>query len=104
MIFDHEGLPVNLSGWINSFHMPLFFFLSGVVLDTTRSTKMCLFRKFKTILIPYIVYAALIVLSYVVSDIVNNCFEMKSCFRYCYGMIIQFRFFCIMVFSLSVFF
>ena len=39
--------------WINSFHMPLFFFLSGYLFSGKRSTSTFLKRKLRTELLPY---------------------------------------------------
>lgn len=36
MVCGHTGLPGALSNWIWSFHMPLFFLMSGLLYKTDR--------------------------------------------------------------------
>ncbi len=47
-----------ISSIIFSFHMPLFFFLSGMVYNPNKNTcfKECLKRKVRSVLVPYIVF------------------------------------------------
>ena len=48
-------LPTWLYAWINSFHMPLFFFLSGMVYNPNKYDKFRDFfkAKFKGLIVPY---------------------------------------------------
>lgn len=58
VVLGHLSIPTELVTWIYSFHMPLFFFLSGFVYkENTLSTKEMLIKKGKTILIPYVFLA-----------------------------------------------
>jgi fucose 4-O-acetylase-like acetyltransferase len=54
VVLGHTGIPVKLSYWIYSFHMPLFFFISGMCFDISKyqSFKSILLKKSKTLLLP----------------------------------------------------
>ena len=52
VIYAHLGVGP-LWTWIYSFHLPLFFFLSGYVFNTKHNLKDFLFKKMKSIVIPY---------------------------------------------------
>jgi len=52
VIYAHLGVGA-LWTWIYSFHLPLFFFLSGYVFSTKYDFKNFIFRKVKSIVIPY---------------------------------------------------
>lgn len=53
VILGHLGVPY-LAGWVYTFHMPLFFFLSGVVFSGEKYCfKDYLIRKIKTLVLPY---------------------------------------------------
>ena len=53
MIFDHVGWGDLAHTYIQSFHMPLFFIVSGYLWRPDQSTKRIAQKRFKTILIPY---------------------------------------------------
>ena len=56
-------LPVGgLEFWINTFHMPLFFFLAGYVFHTKDTFKVFLKKKIKGLVIPYFFLGFVIVL------------------------------------------
>lgn len=59
VIFDHlGGNPFHSSVFINSFHMPLFFCISGYFISTQNITfKDFITKKFKTLIIPYFFFA-----------------------------------------------
>jgi fucose 4-O-acetylase-like acetyltransferase len=59
VIFDHlGGNPFHSSIFINSFHMPLFFCISGYFISTQKYTfKDFITRKFRTLIIPYFFFA-----------------------------------------------
>ena len=44
--------PSLLHTWIYSFHMPLFFIISGIVLNTNDSVKEFIKKRCKTLLVP----------------------------------------------------
>ena len=52
VIMGHVSQEAFLSRWIYSFHMPLFFFISGVCFLFSRKDNF-IFRKVKSILVPY---------------------------------------------------
>lgn len=53
VIYAHLGVGT-LWTWIYSFHLPLFFFLSGYVFSTKYDFKNFIARKCKSILVPYV--------------------------------------------------
>lgn len=60
VIFPHTGLlNENIAKWIYSFHMPLFFILSGYTFTRYKlSCKDFFYKLLKSLIIPYFVYAA----------------------------------------------
>ena len=58
MVFGHTSLPKFASTWIYSFHMPLFFLISGVFFRPEKYNEWYGFivAKSKTLLIPYFLY------------------------------------------------
>ncbi len=61
VIYGHISLcPNALNVWLCSFHMPLFFFLSGVTINIEKLSnfKMFFINKFKTLIIPYFIFSA----------------------------------------------
>lgn len=67
-----EFLPEKLFIWVTSFHMPLFFILSGMLLSYTNATdkplSVLLQKKACRILIPYITFSAVSILLTFVLD------------------------------------
>lgn len=67
MIFvqmGHTYFPDIIINWIYSFHMPLFFFLSGVTYRGERyNFKEYFIRKIKSFLIPYLLFCIISILS-----------------------------------------
>lgn len=57
MVWGHFYPPLGIKEWIYSFHMPLFFFLSGY-LRNKRSINQTFKQKSSTILKPYLIAAA----------------------------------------------
>ncbi len=59
MVWGHVGMTAPMDQYIHVFHMPIFFFLSGYVLnlDKVANFKTYLIKKTKTLLIPYFVFA-----------------------------------------------
>lgn len=67
VVFGHSTFPTNeMNQWIASFHMPLFFILSGMLLCHTgaheKPFSVLLHKKARTILIPYLSFSALSIL------------------------------------------
>ena len=60
VIIWHVSTRNYLSDWIYSFHMPLFFFLSGITLKANRRGYKAFIKKLvKRLLPPYILYSLL---------------------------------------------
>lgn len=55
VVLGHSGIPLGAVNFIYSFHMPLFFFLSGYLFDSSKYTSLRVFasQRFKQLLIPY---------------------------------------------------
>ncbi|MDR1895700.1 MAG: acyltransferase family protein [Prevotellaceae bacterium] len=49
-----------LHHWIYSFHMPLFFFLSGICLNNDRIYTGFLYKRLKSLLLPYLYFGILL--------------------------------------------
>lgn len=58
VVLGHNRAPQTMLQFIYAFHMPLFFFLSGIVFNIKKYSKLfdLVKRKFKTLIIPYIVF------------------------------------------------
>lgn len=74
VVFGHLGFASeSLLTWIMSFHMPLFFILSGMLLSHTNATRhsMSAFlkKKAKTILVPYFTFS---IISIIFSGILDS--------------------------------
>lgn len=57
VIYSHMCTGHTIYKWMYSFHLPLFFFLSGFVFSTKASFGVFVKRKIKTILLPYFALA-----------------------------------------------
>lgn len=58
VMLGHAKMPSYLVKFIYSFHMPLFFFLSGCVFsDKDITTGKFIIKKFKTLIIPYVFFS-----------------------------------------------
>ena len=62
MVIGHTSIPVPLSKWIWSFHMPLFFIISGLLFNKEKYTSIKYFFKsrIRSLAIPYIVFSSII--------------------------------------------
>lgn len=71
VIIGHiQSIPRGLYAWVNSFHMPLFFILSGLVFNPLKSKDFKEFfkKKVKSLLIPYILLSFILwTFSFVIS-------------------------------------
>ena len=65
MVFGHTGIPEALSNWIWSFHMPLFFFMSGLLYKKEKYHSFIIFLKKRThtLLVPYVFFSIVILFS-----------------------------------------
>ena len=58
MIIGHTGIPRSISNWIFSFHMPLFFIMSGLTTNWGKdSFSSFVMRRVRRILYPFIWYS-----------------------------------------------
>ncbi|RPJ79379.1 MAG: acetyltransferase [Alphaproteobacteria bacterium] len=73
VVLGHHSLPAALDTYIFSFHMPLFFFISGFLFDFGKYSKSganFVKGKFRSLLLPYFFFAFLTCLFYCLLDIV----------------------------------
>jgi fucose 4-O-acetylase-like acetyltransferase len=73
VVFAHHSLPATLDTYIYSFHMPLFFFVSGFLFDIGKyagSTASFVRRRFGSLIVPYLFFALLTCLFYFLLDTV----------------------------------
>jgi fucose 4-O-acetylase-like acetyltransferase len=71
VVFAHHSLPETLNTYIYSFHMPLFFFVSGFLFDIGKyagSTASFVRRRFGSLIVPYLFFALLTCLFYFLLD------------------------------------
>lgn len=61
MVIGHTSIPHNLLHWIYSFHMPFFFFVSGVTLSTAnyRSFSSYLKHKLFSLIFPFLIFSCI---------------------------------------------
>jgi acyltransferase len=62
VVLGHMNIPMNLSVFIFSFHMPLFFFISGFLFNENKyanNLKQILLSKIKTLLWPFLTFTFL---------------------------------------------
>ena len=56
VVFGHVTHNIALREYIWSFHMPLFFFISGYLFNPTEGLKTHIKKRIKSIIIPYIIF------------------------------------------------
>lgn len=64
--------------WISSFHMPLFFFCSGYVFNPYSDFKNYLYRKMKSLIIPYLVICVIGAVFTLIIPYYRSQFSIKS--------------------------
>lgn len=73
VIMGHTYKGYSVIGWIYSFHMPLFFFLSGITLKIEQiSCKEFLKKRIKSLLVPWILYSTFYIVLEVVKRILSG--------------------------------
>ena len=62
VIIGHSGIPIKLQWWIWSFHMPLFFIISGFLYNHNLNISFIgiLTKKTKSLLVPYLYFTLII--------------------------------------------
>jgi len=71
VVFAHHSLPIAIDTYIFSFHMPLFFFISGFLFDFGKYAESAIdFVKgrFRSLIVPYFAFAVLTCLFYFLLD------------------------------------
>jgi len=76
VVFGHSSFPTpEVNQWISSFHMPLFFLLSGILLAHTnaheKEMSTLIKKKARSILIPYFSFSILSILFTAILDIAS---------------------------------
>lgn len=80
-----------LEEWIYSFHMPMFFFLSGYVFKAESDFFTFLKKKCRTILIPYFFMGFLIILYETIIDLIDKTYTFKGLLEKLHTLLIQIR-------------
>ncbi len=59
MVWGHSGLSPSMDKYIHSFHMPVFFFISGYLFDFAKQGSFGKYtcKKLKNIILPYFIFA-----------------------------------------------
>lgn len=69
MVLGHTGIPKYINDWIYSFHMPFFFFISGVLSRQYEQTDVAcnikyILHKTKVLLLPFLIYSLINIILY----------------------------------------
>lgn len=94
-ILESSTLVVAVDRWIYAFHMPLFFFISGLFVyrSASKPLKDFVVDKLLVIAYPYLVWSVLqSVLQAVVSRYTNNSASLSDLWRIIYSPVLQFWF------------
>ena len=79
VVWLHFGARPKIDGYIHLFHMPIFYYLSGVCHDRSRSFKQLVVKRFKSLLVPYIIVSFIV---FLITDVVHICFSPSSVVSY----------------------
>jgi fucose 4-O-acetylase-like acetyltransferase len=91
VIFAHLGVgPIGT--WIYTFHMPLFFFLSGYVFSTKYDFKTFVRRKCKSIIVPYFSLGTVMVIFQILLNYHAGTGDIYSSLHLVLRLIVQRRF------------
>jgi fucose 4-O-acetylase-like acetyltransferase len=72
MIVGHINFGVKVDHFIHAFHMPLFFFVSGIFFNSKKSFESFMINKTKKILIPYFSFATFYYVVWLIADSSNS--------------------------------
>ena len=72
MIMGHIGFGTMFSKIIHSFHMPLFFFISGIFFTKPKSFDLFVMKKSKSLLIPYLFFGIINYLVFVIVSLIEK--------------------------------
>ena len=64
VVFGHNWLDEKFCYYFYSFHMPLFFILAGITFSTKKDFADFSWKKFKTLIIPYLFFSVCIMVVY----------------------------------------
>lgn len=64
MVVGHTKIPTFLTAWIYSFHMPFFFFISGLLTNWNTDFRSFVKKKSVSLLIPFFIYSVVNLLLY----------------------------------------
>lgn len=78
--------------WMNSFHVPLFFFLCGFVFRVNLGPKTFLKKKIKSLLIPYIGLGIPMIVFQIIRNSIEGRFSVHSSLVLCVEYVMQIRF------------
>lgn len=80
IVMGHIYTTSLLRKYLYSFHVPAFFFLSGYCFHYSRNFKLFLYKKIKTVVIPYFSFSLFSILLFAVgSKIVNSLSRILEC-------------------------
>lgn len=67
MVFGHSGFPIFIQKMIWAFHLPLFFFISGMMFNREKYSSLhsLINRIWRTLVIPYMFFSIIIVCGYI---------------------------------------
>lgn len=92
VILGHTFCPPSFKFWLYSFHMPLFFFLSGYVFKCKDLKFSCfLKKKVNSLLIPAFIMQIIIILYYLIESIIFNTNYSMNFLQRMLGIFIQRR-------------
>lgn len=86
VVFAHLGIGAIPTSYLNSFYMPLFFFLSGYVFSPKCEAKRFLHNKTKSILLPYFALG----FPMLIFEVVVNCIIGKATFSFGIDLFVKF--------------
>lgn len=77
VVFAHVNYTPGALIYAYSFHMPLFFVVSGILFDKARYGKFSAFavHKLKSLICPYVLFSVVTMLCSLVMDIMGGCFS-----------------------------
>ena len=78
MVIGHSGLTGVGHNLIYAFHMPFFFFISGVTTNYSKDVWSFVERRFKSLLVPFMIYYLIHVPCY---SIINDCSMVEQFVR-----------------------
>ena len=72
VLFGHTACPYFIKNWIYSFHMPLFFILSGMTLNLNQNPALFIKKIVRSLLVPYLFFSPLLLVFNSIVEWVKN--------------------------------